>query len=236
MDGSSPARKARARAIVQRMGTPVFGHSASMPVVGSTPVFWSDLMREANDYRQAPLPPSGEAAPPKAGASRKVRFAGIDVESTTDLLSPASGPQEPRARAAPELKSPPVALSFASPPPRGARSEPPVRSTSWLLTLFFALCVVLLALLLSRTPSAAATPAAATPAKGRIGLIPASLLGRKGAAAAYVRAASASSPPRSRAGGENAFAMSKHNVDNRCLHAHAAHRAQRSRMCLGATF
>lgn len=181
MDGSSPARKARARAIVQRMGTPVFGHSASMPVVGSTPVFWSDLMREANDYRQAPLPPSGEAAPPKAGASRKVRFAGID------LLSPASGPQEPRARAAPELKSPPVALSFASPPPRGARSEPPVRSTSWLLTLFFALCVVLLALLLSRTPSAAATPAAATPAKGRIGLIPASLLGRKGAAAAYVR-------------------------------------------------
>ena len=39
----------------------------------------------------------------------------------------------------------------------------------------------------SRTPSAAATPAAATPAKGRIGLIPASLLGRKGAAAAYVR-------------------------------------------------
>ena len=59
MDGSSPARKARARAIVQRMGTPVFGHSASMPVVGSTPVFWSDLMREANDYRQAPLPPSG---------------------------------------------------------------------------------------------------------------------------------------------------------------------------------
>ena len=184
MDGSSPARKARARAIVQRMGTPVFGHSASMPVVGSTPVFWSDLMREANDYRAAPLPPSGEAAPPKAGASRKVRFAGIDVESTTDLLSPASGPQEPRARAAPELKSPPVALSFASPPPRGARSEPPVRSTSWLLTLFFALCVVLLALTTfwSRTPSAAATPA-----KGRIGLIPASLLGRKGAAAAYVR-------------------------------------------------
>ena len=187
MDGSSPARKARARAIVQRMGTPVFGHSASMPVVGSTPIFWSDLMREANDYRAAPLPPSGEAVPPKAGASRKVRFAGIDLESTTDLLSPASGPQEPRARAAPELKSPPVALSFASPPPRGARSEPPVRSTSWLLTLFFALCVVLLALFWSRTPSAAATPAAATPAKGRIGLIPASLLGRKGAAAAYVR-------------------------------------------------
>ena len=56
MDGSSPARKARARAIVQRMGTPVFGHSASMPVVGSTPIFWSDLMREANDYRAAPLP------------------------------------------------------------------------------------------------------------------------------------------------------------------------------------
>ena len=62
MDGSSPARKARARAIVQRMGTPVFGHSASMPVVGSTPVFWSDLMREANDYRQAPLPPSGDGS------------------------------------------------------------------------------------------------------------------------------------------------------------------------------
>ena len=41
------------------------------------------------------------------------------------LLSPASGPQE-RGRAAPELKSPPVAPA-SSPPPRGARSEPPVR-------------------------------------------------------------------------------------------------------------
>ena len=103
MDGSSPARKARARAIVQRMGTPVFGHSASMPVVGSTPIFWSDLMREANDYRQAPLPPSGEAAPPKAGASRKVRFAGIDVRvhhrPPLAGLGPAGAAGARRARA-----------------------------------------------------------------------------------------------------------------------------------------